>query len=55
MQVVAFVGDQLGDFPVASERIPQTGNDSAFGRVCFLLPNSKYGGWVTSVTRAKQP
>jgi hypothetical protein len=25
------------------------------GRVCFLLPNSMYGGWVTSVTRARQP
>jgi 5'-nucleotidase (lipoprotein e(P4) family) len=55
MQVVVFVGDQLGDFPAASEQIPQTGADGAFGRVCFLLPNSMYGGWVTSVTRAKQP
>ena len=53
MQVVVFVGDQLGDFPAASEQIPQTGIDSAFGRVCFLLPNSMYGGWVTSVTRVK--
>jgi 5'-nucleotidase (lipoprotein e(P4) family) len=52
-QVIAFVGDQLGDFPAASEQIPQTGTDSAFGRVCFLLPNSMYGGWVTSVTRGK--
>lgn len=55
MQVVVFVGDQLGDFPAASEQIPQTGTDGAFGRVCFLLPNSMYGGWVTSVTRAKPP
>jgi acid phosphatase len=52
-QVVAFVGDQLGDFPAAAEQIPQTGTDSAFGRVCFLLPNSMYGGWVMSVTRGK--
>jgi 5'-nucleotidase (lipoprotein e(P4) family) len=51
MQVIAFVGDQLGDFPAAAEQIPQTGSDSAFGRVCFLLPNSMYGGWVASVTR----
>jgi 5'-nucleotidase (lipoprotein e(P4) family) len=54
MQVIAFVGDQLGDFPPASEQIPQTGNNSAFGRVCFLLPNSMYGGWERTVTRAKQ-
>ena len=52
-QIVVFVGDQLGDFPEASEQIPQTGADSAFGRVCFLLPNSMYGGWVTGVTRVK--
>ena len=54
-QIVAFVGDQLGDFPAASEQIPQTGSDAAFGRVCFLLPNSMYGGWVTNVTRVRQP
>ena len=52
-QIVAFVGDQLGDFPEVSEQIPQTGADTAFGRVCFLLPNSMYGGWVTAVTRVK--
>jgi predicted secreted acid phosphatase len=51
MRVVAFVGDQLGDFPSAAEQIPQTGTDAAFGRACFLLPNSMYGGWTTSVTR----
>ena len=55
MQVIAFVGDQLGDFPAAAEQIPETGTDSAFGHVCFLLPNSMYGGWERSVTRAKQP
>jgi len=51
MRVVAFVGDQMGDFPGAVEQIPQTGSDAAFGRVCFLLPNSMYGAWTTSVTR----
>ena len=52
-QVILFVGDQLGDFPAASEQIPQTGTDSAFGRVCFLLPNSMYGNWEKGVTRVK--
>jgi 5'-nucleotidase (lipoprotein e(P4) family) len=51
MRVVAFVGDQLGDFPEASEHIPQTGDDAAFGRTCFLLPNPMYGAWTTRVTR----
>jgi len=54
-QVVVFVGDQLGDFPAAQEQIPQTGTDAAFGRVCFLLPNSMYGNWERSVTRVRQP
>lgn len=51
MRVVAFVGDQMGDFPGPAEQISQTGSDAAFGRICFLLPNSMYGAWTTSVTR----
>jgi 5'-nucleotidase (lipoprotein e(P4) family) len=51
MQALAFVGDQLGDFPDASENIPQSGTDAAFGRTCFLLPNPMYGAWTTRVTR----
>jgi predicted secreted acid phosphatase len=51
MRVVAIVGDQLGDFPESSEQIPQASNDSAFGRTCFLLPNSMYGAWTSRVTR----
>jgi acid phosphatase len=51
MRILAFVGDQLGDFPAASEQILGTGVDAAFGRHCFLLPNSMYGSWTSSVTR----
>jgi 5'-nucleotidase (lipoprotein e(P4) family) len=51
MSIVVFVGDQLGDFPDAAERIPDTGSDAAFGRTCFLLPNAMYGAWTTRVTR----
>ena len=50
-RVVALVGDQMDDFPSAADEIPQTGTDDAFGRTCFLLPNSMYGGWTTAVTR----
>ena len=53
MRVVVFVGDQLGDFPESAEQIPQTGTDAAFGRTCFLLPNSMYGAWTTRVTRVR--
>jgi len=48
---IVFVGDQMADFPAAGEQIPQTGNDEAFGRTCFLLPNSMYGTWTSAVTR----
>lgn len=53
MRVVAFVGDQMGDFPSASELIPETGTDDAFGTTCFLLPNPMYGDWTSRVTRVK--
>jgi len=57
MQVVAFVGDQIGDFPDAAEHIPGAGaaaGDDAFGRVFFLLPNPMYGGWAAAgVTRKR--
>ncbi|MCU1231513.1 MAG: hel [Acidobacteria bacterium] len=49
--VVAFVGDQMGDFPQTGEPFDGAGADAQFGRSFFLLPNPMYGGWVTSVTR----
>jgi acid phosphatase len=51
MRVLAFVGDQMTDFPESDERLPDTGTDAAFGHTCFLLPNSMYGAWTTRVTR----
>ena len=53
MRIVVFVGDQMGDFPDATEHIPGTGTDDAFGRTCFLLPDSMYGGWIARVTRVR--
>jgi 5'-nucleotidase (lipoprotein e(P4) family) len=53
MAIVAFLGDQLGDFPTAAEKIPDTGTDAAFGRTCFLVPNAMYGAWTTQVTRGR--
>ena len=53
MRFLAFVGDQLGDFPSTAEMIPGTGTDDAFGTTCFLLPNPMYGDWTSRVTRAR--
>jgi 5'-nucleotidase (lipoprotein e(P4) family) len=50
-RILAFIGDQMRDFPTADERIPDTGSDSEFGRTCFLLPNPMYGDWTATVTR----
>jgi 5'-nucleotidase (lipoprotein e(P4) family) len=48
---VVFVGDQMVDFPAEAEQIPETGSEDSFGRTCFVLPNSMYGGWTRAVTR----
>ena len=51
VQVVAFLGDQMGDFPQAGEPFTGAGTDDAFGTSFFLLPNSMYGRWTNAVTR----
>lgn len=49
--IVAFVGDQMGDFPEATEPPADAAGDNAFGRSSFLIPNPMYGGWTSRVTR----
>jgi 5'-nucleotidase (lipoprotein e(P4) family) len=51
LAVLAFVGDQMGDFPAAGEGDGDAGNDAAFGVRYFLLPDPMYGGWTSRVTR----
>ena len=51
LNVVAFVGDQMGDFPAAGEAFAGAGTDAQFGRSFFLLPNPMYGKWTNAVTR----
>jgi 5'-nucleotidase (lipoprotein e(P4) family) len=53
VEVVAYVGDQVGDFPAAGEDLPDAGRDEAFGTRFFLLPDPMYGSWATRVTRDK--
>ncbi|HTK56780.1 MAG TPA: HAD family acid phosphatase, partial [Gemmatimonadales bacterium] len=51
--VLAFLGDQMGDFPAAGESDPDAGKDTAFGTRYFILPNPLYGAWTTKVTRQR--
>jgi 5'-nucleotidase (lipoprotein e(P4) family) len=51
VRVVAFLGDQITDFPAKGESFPDAGSDALFGRTNFLLPNAMYGKWTTAVTR----
>ena len=37
LKVLAYLGDQIGDFPIKS--------DEGFGVSQFLLPNPTYGKW----------
>ena len=48
--VVVYVGDQLGDFPVAGEE-PEAADPESFGTRYFLLPDPMYGDWTSKVTR----
>ena len=45
--VVAFVGDNITDFPKLSQAIRGTGDDAfnGFGSRFFVLPNPMYGSW----------
>ena len=47
LEIVAFVGDNIYDFPALSQAIRQQGDDAfaAFGTRFFALPNPMYGSW----------
>jgi acid phosphatase len=52
IRVVAFLGDQMTDFPQSDEALFEgAGLDTQFGRTFFLLPNPMYGNWANAVTR----
>lgn len=51
VQVVAFAGDQMGDFPQNGEPFTGAGTDKEFGNSFFLLPQPMYGRWTSAVTR----
>jgi 5'-nucleotidase (lipoprotein e(P4) family) len=47
LEVVAFVGDNIHDFPGLSQAIRKQGDEAfaAFGARFFALPNPMYGSW----------
>jgi 5'-nucleotidase (lipoprotein e(P4) family) len=49
LTVVAFVGDNIQDFPALSQAIKGGGDDAfnAFGSRFFVIPNPMYGSWLT--------
>jgi 5'-nucleotidase (lipoprotein e(P4) family) len=51
VQIVAFAGDQMTDFPAAGEAFSGAGTDKEFGNSFFLLPQPMYGRWTNGVTR----
>jgi 5'-nucleotidase (lipoprotein e(P4) family) len=50
LDVVAFVGDNILDFPALSQKLRQAGEAAygEFGVKYFLLPNPMYGSWQES-------
>jgi 5'-nucleotidase (lipoprotein e(P4) family) len=49
LNVIAYVGDNIQDFPGLSQANP--GDLSHFGQDFFVLPNPMYGSWVGNVYR----
>jgi predicted secreted acid phosphatase len=47
LEVVAFVGDNINDFPGQSQAIRGQGDQAFtdFGERFFMLPNPMYGSW----------
>jgi len=47
LEVIAFVGDNIQDFPALSQAIRKQGDDAfaPFGARYFALPNPMYGSW----------
>lgn len=47
MEIVAFVGDNIQDFPGLSQKVKDAGEAgfAAFGTRFFVLPNPMYGSW----------
>jgi 5'-nucleotidase (lipoprotein e(P4) family) len=50
LEVVAFIGDNIFDFPALNQKLRQAGQDAyaEFGVKYFLLPNPMYGSWQES-------
>jgi len=51
LTILAYLGDNIHDFPEAGEETQDGGRDAQFGHKYFLFPNPMYGSWSRRVTR----
>ena len=51
MTVLAYLGDNIHDFPEEDEEAQEGGRDAQFGVRYFLFANPMYGSWSRRVTR----
>ena len=51
MTVLAYLGDNIHDFPEVDEEAQEGGRDAQFGLRYFLFANPMYGSWSRRVTR----
>jgi len=49
VNVLAWLGDNIRDFPKLTQQSP--GNENDFGNRFFVLPNPMYGSWVNNPQR----
>jgi 5'-nucleotidase (lipoprotein e(P4) family) len=49
--VLAYLGDNIHDFPEQSEEVQEGGRDAQFGHRYFMFPNPMYGSWSRRITR----
>lgn len=55
MSLLAYLGDNIHDFPEDGEESQEGGRDALFGMRYFLFPNPMYGSWSRKPTRPLNP
>ena len=55
MSLLAYLGDNIHDFPEAGEETQEGGREGLFGIRYFLFPNPMYGSWSRKPTRPMNP
>jgi 5'-nucleotidase (lipoprotein e(P4) family) len=55
MAILAYLGDNIHDFPEDGEEVQEGGRDAQFGTKYFLFANPMYGSWSRKPTRPMTP